>query len=340
MSEGIRPGGNRNINSPHDKGYKYLLSSEKVFLELLESFVDASWVRRIDPRRMTRIDKTYILQDFHEKEADLVYRVQLKDQEVIFYLLLEMQSTVDFQMPYRLYQYMGEIWRDVLKNTDPGTAARKDSRLPAIIPIVLYNGADNWTACRQFKECLAGAEQFGKYVVDFEYFLIDVNRYPARELLALKNLIGGVFFLDQKKDKNELLRRLEELIETLEKLEPDLYRLFAIWLKNIAVLGFPETYQEVIGKVIDESNPKEARKMVSNLSETLKKAYDDAEVIGIEKGIQQGIEKGIEKGMEQAKQEIILNMLSKNMDEKLISEITGLPIAKIEEIKRDKFPVN
>lgn len=30
---------------------------------------------------------------------------------------------------YRLYQYMGEIWRDVLKNTDPGTAARKDQIL-------------------------------------------------------------------------------------------------------------------------------------------------------------------------------------------------------------------
>jgi hypothetical protein len=163
MSDGIQSADKPNINNPHDKGYKYLLSSEKVFLELLQSFVNASWVQQIDPRRMTRIDKSYILQDFNEKEADLVYRVKLKDQEVIFYLLLEMQSTVDFQMPYRLYQYMGEIWRDVLKNTDLRAAARKDYRLPVIVPIVLYNGADNWTACRQFNECMAGAEQFGKY---------------------------------------------------------------------------------------------------------------------------------------------------------------------------------
>jgi hypothetical protein len=34
MSEKIRSGDNNiNINNPHDKGYKYLLSSEKVFLE-------------------------------------------------------------------------------------------------------------------------------------------------------------------------------------------------------------------------------------------------------------------------------------------------------------------
>ena len=120
-------------------------------------------------------------------------------------------------------------------------------------------------------------------------------------------------------------------------MEPDFYRLFAVWLKNIAVLGFPEKYKEMIGKVIDESNPKEARKMVTNLSETLKKAYDDSFLMGEVKGIEKGIEKGITKGMEQAKQEIVLNMLSKNMDEKLISEITGLSIDRIKAIKKENL---
>ena len=105
------------------------------------------------------------------------------------------------------------------------------------------------------------------------------------------------------------------MIETLEKLEPDLYRLFAVWLKNIAVLGFPETYKEVIGKVIEESNPKEARKMVSNLSEALKKAYDDAVIVGEVKGIEKGA------------------ICWKDIEEKLISEITEIPVDKIKEIK-------
>ena len=100
------------------------------------------------------------------------------------------------------------------------------------------------------------------------------------------------------------------------------------------MLGFPEKYKEMIGKVIDESNPKEARKMVSNLSETLKKAYDDAVITGEVKGIEKGIEQGIEKGAEQTKQEIVLNMLSKNMDEKLIYGITGLSIDRIRAIRQ------
>lgn len=30
----------QNIHHPHDKGYKFLLSSKKVFIELLKSFVN------------------------------------------------------------------------------------------------------------------------------------------------------------------------------------------------------------------------------------------------------------------------------------------------------------
>jgi hypothetical protein len=90
---------------------------------------------------------------------------------------MELQSSVDFQMPYRLLLYMVEIWRDVLKNTDKKEAERKEFRLPSIIPIILYNGKGRWTAVRQFKETLAAAELFQKYVVDFEYILIDINRY-------------------------------------------------------------------------------------------------------------------------------------------------------------------
>ena len=47
MSNEIQSADKPNINNPHDKGYKYLLSSEKVFLELLQSFINVSWVQQI-----------------------------------------------------------------------------------------------------------------------------------------------------------------------------------------------------------------------------------------------------------------------------------------------------
>jgi hypothetical protein len=56
---------------------------------------------------------------------------------------MELQSTVDFHMPFRLLLYMVEIWRGILKDTKPGDEKTKKFKLPAIVPIILYNGNDN-----------------------------------------------------------------------------------------------------------------------------------------------------------------------------------------------------
>src|SRR5690625_1463501 len=133
-----------NINNEHDVGYKFLLSSKKVFLQLLRSFVNKDWVDQIEENQLEKTDKSYILQDFGEKEADLVYHLQIKDREVVFYVLLELQSKVDFQMPFRLLAYMMEIWRDILKNTHENKTKRKSFKLTIIYSIVLYNVINYW----------------------------------------------------------------------------------------------------------------------------------------------------------------------------------------------------
>ncbi|WP_231967973.1 Rpn family recombination-promoting nuclease/putative transposase [Thermanaeromonas toyohensis] len=178
---------------PHDKGYKQLLAYKKVFLELLKTFVREHWVETIDENSLILVNKSYILQDFQEKEADIIYMLKNKDRSIIFYILLELQSTVDYLMPFRLLLYMVEVWRDVYHNTPQAERERKDFRLPPIIPAVLYNGSTQWTAARTFKEMQAGYEEFAKYLLDFRYLLFDVNRYSEEELLNAANLIASVF---------------------------------------------------------------------------------------------------------------------------------------------------
>jgi hypothetical protein len=89
---------------------------------------------------------------------------------------LELQSTTDHLMPYRLLLYTVEIWRDIFNNTAKKDRERKSFRLPAIIPAVLYNGADKWTSALNFKELQANYRQFEKHLLDFRYILFDVNR--------------------------------------------------------------------------------------------------------------------------------------------------------------------
>ena len=82
----------------------------------------------------------------------MIYRVRIKGREIIFYILLELQSTVDQTMPFRLLKYMTELTKREFDNTPENERKSVDYRLPAVVPIVLYNGADKWSAVRRFRE--------------------------------------------------------------------------------------------------------------------------------------------------------------------------------------------
>jgi len=54
------------------------------------------------PENLTLVNKSYITADYEELESDIVYKANLNNTEVYFYILLEFQSTVDYRMPLRL----------------------------------------------------------------------------------------------------------------------------------------------------------------------------------------------------------------------------------------------
>lgn len=66
---------NQTMHPQHDTSYRFLLSSKKLFVELIRSFVQRGWVEAIDEEQVEEITHTFVLQDFKRQEADLVYRV-------------------------------------------------------------------------------------------------------------------------------------------------------------------------------------------------------------------------------------------------------------------------
>ena len=309
---------------PYDKGYRQLLANKRTFLELFKSFVREEWVNEINEHDLLLVDKSYILPDFSEKEADLVYR--LKSKEIIFYVLLELQSTVDYLMPFRLLLYMVEIWRDIFHNTPEKERERKDFRLPAIIPAVLYNGADNWTTGLNFKEIQANYQRYEKHLLNFNYLLFDVNRYREEELYQIANLIASIFMLDQKIRYHELVNRLRRLIKVLQKLTPEEFSQLKTWLKNVMKPKMPAHLQKEMDRILDEANPWEVEKMVTNLEVTLEEMQREAETRGKKKGKLEGKKEG--------KKEVAKNLLLLNMDIDNIAKATGLTKEELEKLQK------
>ena len=336
----------QDIHQQNDKGYKYLLQCEKLFLEFLQSFVELDFVKEIDVKSLIRVDKSYILQDFSKKEADLVYRLKLKeDQEVIFYILMEMQSSVDFRMPYRLLLYMVEIWRDYFNNLEDRETKKKSFKLPAIVPMVIYNGEHNWTAAPTFKELIAGAENFGKYLVDFQYILIDVNRYSKEELFELANLIGSVFLLDQKIESEEYLERMKFISERVKEAEPEVVRAFTTWLEKVFSKSLPEEMRVEVIRIVDSTRTEGVSKMVSNMERTLRRMFnEDMEKKVKQKTMQIVAEKekilkaewrteGIKEGHIKGRMDVAQRMLQEGLDEKLVAKITGFSLEELRKLK-------
>lgn len=309
------------VHQRHDTSYRFLLSSKKLFVELLRSFIHKGWVQAVDEEHVQEIPHSFVLQDFKRQEADLVYRVKLNGQDVVFYLLLEMQSSVDFRMPYRLLLYQVEIWRYLLQNEEDALLNRKTFQLPPIVPIVLYNGKQKWSAELEFRKLLANENLFGSELLNFEYLLIDVARYTEEELLSLSNTIGSVFLLDQTEDQEQLLSRLGKLMNTIQQMPSDSQQKFVAWMANILLQKLPEnepSLQQLIQNVKGD---------VSFMG--LEKILDDIERRGQHKGEQIGEQKG--------KQDVAKQLIKMGMDDSSIAQATGFSVQTIEDWRKKAY---
>ena len=174
-----------------------------------------------------------------------VWRVRVGGEWVYLYLLLEFQSTVDKYMALRMMVYVGLLYQDLIKRGE----VLADGRLPPVLPIVLYNGSQSWTASTDIFELIPPVpglvEQFKPRL---KYLLIDENAYTDNELASLKNLVAAVFRIEHPASPaaiHALLARLDEWLAD----RADLRRMFALWIR--ATLMRKAEYRIVLPRIDD-----------------------------------------------------------------------------------------
>ena len=69
------------------------------------------------------------------------------------------------------------------------------------------------------------------------------------------------------------------------------------------------------------------------LAQGMEKGLAKGRIEGRQEGLAKGMEKGRIEGLQEGRQEVILNMLKKNLDIKLVSEVTGVSIEEIKKLK-------
>jgi len=295
----------------HDRSYKLLFSHSRMVEELICSFVREEFVKDIDFSKLTRTFNSFVTEEFRERESDIIWQVDIKGSTVYFYLLIEFQSTVDRFMVLRLLSYLMLFYLELIKDEK----VRKRELLPAVFPVLLYNGEEKWTAAQSIEELIHIPSRLPSiFVPSFRYYRIAENEWSSESLLKMDNLVSRLFLIETS-DVKKIGEVIGEAIDVLKReVDSELQRSFGLWLRRL----FKKRNID-IEIDIETMTGQEVRTM---LEANLRRHEESL----LEKGRQEGMEKGrLETDLAHAKE-----MKALNVDRDIIKKVTGIDIDTIE----------
>lgn len=260
----------------HDSGYKKLFSNRTIFQQLIETFIAETWVKELDFSRCETLDKSFITDHYKETESDLIYKIRFRRKTIYIYVLLEFQSKVDRFMVLRVLYYILSFYMDYTANY------KRIKKLPAIFPIVLYNGKHKWSAPTKISDLIETEPSLGAYAIDFQYLLLNEKAYSKEQLLTIRNIVSTLFLAEGHYDIALLEQELLNLYD--QEADKQAVSLFLNWFRQLALYGSvsPEDYEKL--DTIYRTKEEVRTMLVATLQEERQKIYEKGKTVGLTEG--------------------------------------------------------
>ena len=300
--------------NPDDAGYKLLFSAPEVVRDLVLGFIPDAWLAGLDYSTLEKVPASYVTDDLRRRSDDVVWRVKAGEDWLYLYILIEFQSRVDPFMAVRMLVYVGLLYQDLIRRKE----VKPGQTLPPVLPIVLYNGGKTWTAATDLANLLPKVPGLvAEYLPQLRYLLIDENHYGEAELAGMRNLVAAIIRFEHPADDRDLLRLIDLLNDWLAG-QPELRRLFALWIR--ALLRRRSRNLLVIPQVSD----------LTELKMTLAEKFDQWAEEYKRKGLLEGRQIGLQEGRQEGRQEGETLLLQRQM----IRRFGPLPPEVLERIAR------
>jgi len=292
-----------------DRGTKWLLESPENTNCLLR-IVETDLADCIDASRLHYIPTTFIPDNLRKQEADVVFtapfldKTQGTEQEVTIYVLIEHQSKPRWEMGFRMFYYMGQIWdrqrRGWLNEKLPET----QWRFRPILPILFYTGKAKWTAPLSITALMDIPAPLERFVPQHDTLFFNLKTTAPEELVAEGHPFGWVLRVIQREDakEEEFAEALRIAVSNLDKLPEEQRNQWEKLMYYLVLLIFHRRTQEeqpellsVVNETVKDHNRREE---VSKMGRTAAQAL-----------IEEGKEIGIEQGALQARQEDLLKFM-------------------------------
>ena len=152
------------------------------------------------------------------------------------------------------------------------------------MPIVLHNGEQNWTASCSFSQMIDHAELFEKYVVDFEYALVSVNKLTESEIIDSNTLIDNIFLADKKRTRQEWTDGITELMHRIRAMDTNDLNEWITWFSNV----IRELNGKERGELIEQLKKGDEKGMCSSFERLLNKEKAEGKAEGWAQGKAEG----------------------------------------------------
>ena len=261
----------------HDENYKRLFASPLMVGDVLRACLPAHRLAAADFSSLGKLSPEYISDELRKRHGDTVWHLRLGRRRV-FLLLLEFQAADDRWMALRILTYSGLLYQELLRSRAPEAAGE---RLPAVLPVVLYNGTEPWTAAAEVRALITPAGQWlAPYQPAQRYRLLDL-RHLAADDLPYRNLLRVVVRLEQCRTPEEMQRAVQALQRWLPRRgAEELWRGFMDWVRQIAERLVPAGETVPLVRTLEES-----MSLVERVAEWPKQWLQE----GREQGIAQGV---------------------------------------------------
>ena len=298
-----------------DRSARWLFQDKENVRGLVE-IVAGELVELIDFSQLSQINRSFIPDNLREQESDLVFSVPLQSEseadELLIYILIEHQSTVDSTMGFRVLFYMTQIWDSQRREWESDNVPKSQWRFRSILPILFYTGERRWHTPLTLNAIMDIPDMFSRFVPTFDILFLSVKETDESDLTKFDHPLGWLLTVLQKEHANKEAIRTA-LIEAMS---------------HINTLGEEQAQQRrraisYLLLLILHRRPADEHAELSTLVDQQIEQSSDREEVGIM--AQTMAEHLIEQGETRAKQEALLKLIRfqfESVPESVTNEIT------------------
>lgn len=213
---------------PHfsDRSVRWLLEDKENVRGLIE-ILASELVDLIDFSQLELQRTNFLSSKLQEQVSDLIFSVPFKSgtetDELLIYILIEHQSTVDVSMGFRMLFYMMHIWDAQRQRWLSDNVPKSKWRLRPILPIVFYSGDRPWHVPLSVTAIMDMPEVLRRFVPIFDTLFLNVKGTETAEFTKTGHPFGWLLTVLQHEqaDKENIKEALTEAIAHLNTLEPE-----------------------------------------------------------------------------------------------------------------------